>query len=61
MSPRLPQLSLSNHRQAHSYGAGAASHAAVDDNTQRAVQAGMVMLAAAGLATVKLKKGSKKR
>lgn len=45
----------------HSYGAGAASHAAVDDNTQRAVQAGMVMLAAAGLATVKLKKGSKKR
>lgn len=45
----------------HSYGAGAASHAAIDDNTQRAVQAGMVMLAAAGLATVKLKKGSKKR
>ncbi|HEL0379790.1 TPA: SEC10/PgrA surface exclusion domain-containing protein [Streptococcus equi subsp. zooepidemicus] len=45
----------------HSYGAGAASHAAVDDNTQRAVQAGMVMLATAGLATVKLKKGSKKR
>ncbi|HEK9098004.1 TPA: SEC10/PgrA surface exclusion domain-containing protein [Streptococcus equi subsp. zooepidemicus] len=45
----------------HSYGAGAASHAAVDDNTQRAVQAGMVMLAAAGLATVKLKKGNKKR
>lgn len=45
----------------HSYGAGAASHAAVDDNTQRAVQAGVVMLAAAGLATVKLKKGSKKR